>query len=161
MAKVLDLCTDLTERRLAAGEVLLEEGKSSHGVLYVLVEGLLEVLKGDVQIATVSEPGAFFGEMSLLLDIPVSATVRALEPSVCHVARDGERFLNSSPAVSLSVARLLARRLHLSSTYLADLKRQYEDAEAGLAVVDEVLEALTHQQLEDDCDPGSDRDPNY
>ena len=149
------------QRRLAAGEVLLEEGKSSHGVLYVLAEGAMEVLKGDVQIAHVSEPGAFFGEMSILLDIPASATVRAIEPSLCHVAPDGARFLESSSAVSLSVARLLARRLHLASSYLADLKRQYEGAEAGLAVVDEVLEALSHQQIEDDCDPGSDRDPNY
>jgi len=162
MAHVLDLCRSLDERRLQPNETLLVEGEPSPGALYILAEGSLQVLKGDVEIAVVSEPGAFFGEMSLLLDVPFSATVRALEPSRCFVATDGQGFLENTAGANLAVARLLARRLHMASSYLADLKRQYEGSDTGLAVVDEVLEALTHHhESAADCEPGSDRDPNY
>ena len=75
---VLDLCKGLPERKFAKGETLLEEGKRA-GLLYILVTGTVEVVKGETQINTVGEPGAFFGEMSVLLDAPHTATVRALE----------------------------------------------------------------------------------
>jgi CRP/FNR family transcriptional regulator, cyclic AMP receptor protein len=162
MPDVLDLCTDLPERRFAPGECLLEQGDPPVGVLYVLVEGSVEVLKGDVQVTIVSQPGAFFGEIALFLDIAHTATVRALEPTRCYVAVDGQAFLASSPALTLAVGRLLARRLYLATTYLADLKRQFEDQATSLSMVDEVLETLVHHQ-DLDADPGSDRErePNY
>jgi hypothetical protein len=43
------------------------------------------------QITTVAEPGAFFGEMSVLLARPHTATVRALEPSTFHVVDGRDR----------------------------------------------------------------------
>ena len=63
---MLDFCVGLPERSLAGSEVLLEEGTTS-GELYVLIEGELEVLKEDLQICTVSDPGSVFGEISVLL----------------------------------------------------------------------------------------------
>ena len=66
MSTVLRACQDLPIQAFAAGEVLVAEG-SPPGVLYVLASGSVEVVKGDVQITTVAEPGAFFGEMSVLL----------------------------------------------------------------------------------------------
>ena len=164
MPDVLDLCAGLPERRFATGECLLEQGAPSAGVLYVLAEGSVEVLKGETQVTTVSQPGAFFGEIGLLLDLRTSATVRALEPTRCYVAEDGKAFLASSPVLTLAVARLLARRLHHATTYLADLKQQFEGHAASLSMLDEVLDALVHHQdVESDVDPGSDRErePNY
>ena len=164
MSDVLDLCGELPERLFAPGECLLEQGEPSAGVLYVLVEGSVEVLKGDIQVTTVSQPGSFFGEIALFLDTAPSATVRALEPTRCYVAADGKAFLASSPVLTLAVAHLLARRLYLATSYLADLKRQFEGHAASLSMVDEVLDALVHHQdAEHDADPGSDRErePNY
>jgi len=158
MSDILSLCASMPEQKFAAGEVLLREGENS-GMLYVLIEGAVEVLKGEVQINMVSDAGALFGEMSVLLEAPHMATVRALEPSRCYVIKDAAGFLQSDTAVGLHVSRLLARRLHSVITYLADLKRQFEDHDDHLGIVDEVLETLVHHQGEEHV-PGSDRDPD-
>jgi CRP-like cAMP-binding protein len=158
MPTVLELCGKLPLKTFAAGETLLEEGKTS-GILYVLVEGKVEVAKGPLQITTVSDPGAFFGEMSVLLNQPHMATVRTLERSVFHVADDPTTFFGSHPEIAFAVARLLAKRLHFVTTYLVDLKRQFEGSGDHLAIVDEVLEGLVHHQ-EPESEPGSDRYPD-
>jgi CRP-like cAMP-binding protein len=158
MAAAVDFCLGLPERVFDAGETLLEEGKKA-GVIYVLAEGSVEVLKGDFQITTVSEPGSFFGEVSVLLGMPHMATVKTLEKSRFHIVEDPERFLGSRADVAFRVAQLLARRLHFVTTYLADLKRQFEGSHDHLGMVDEVLESLVHHQ-EEESSPGSDRHPD-
>ena len=60
--------------------VLLDEGTRS-GKLYILIEGEVQILRGDVEVATVSEPGSVFGEMSILLDVPHTASVKTLAPT--------------------------------------------------------------------------------
>jgi len=158
MRAILPLCAAMPERAVPTGQTILQEGQRS-GALYVLVEGSVEVLKGDVQVNTVSDPGAVFGEMSVLLDTPHVATVRTLAPSRFRVSDDAAHFLASDPAVGLVIARLLARRLNAVITYLADLKRQFEGEDDHLGMVDEVLETLVHHQGEEPS-PGSDRDPD-
>src|SRR4029450_12328428 len=69
MSPVLRACQGLPTRTFAAGEAVLEEG-SPAGELFVLASGSVEIVKGDVQITTVSDPGSFFGEMSVLLGRP-------------------------------------------------------------------------------------------
>jgi CRP/FNR family transcriptional regulator, cyclic AMP receptor protein len=155
---VLKLCAGMPERTIGAGEVILREGERA-GILYILIDGEVEVLKGDMQVNVVSDSGAFFGEMSVLLDAPHVATVRTLVPSRFYVSQKAAEFLSSDPAVGLAVSRLLARRLHSVLTYLADLKKQFEEHQNHLGIIDEVLEALVHQQGHAH-DPGSDRDPD-
>ncbi len=158
MSTALDLCAGLPERRFEAGATLLREGGTDKTLL-VLVDGSVEILKGDLQINVVSQPGAFFGEIALLLDIPHMASVRALEPTRMYVVENGEAFLASSPELALSVARLVARRLQQVTTYLADLKQQFQDHEGHLGIVDEVLESLLNDQPgEQTVAPGSDRE---
>jgi CRP-like cAMP-binding protein len=53
--------------RLRGGETVLAAGTRS-GRLLVLKTGAVEVMKDGMQIAEVSEPGAVFGELSMLLD---------------------------------------------------------------------------------------------
>ena len=59
------------------GTILLEEG-SRKDVLYVLLEGKIEILKGGVALASVATRGALLGEVSLLTDMPHSATCRGV-----------------------------------------------------------------------------------
>lgn len=158
MNEILAACRNMPERQFAPGEVILREGERS-GVIYILIEGEVEIVKGDLQVSTAAEPGAIFGEMSALLDAPHMATVRALLPSRFFTAADAVAFLELSPKVSLAIARLLARRLHAMTSYLVDLKQQFEGADDHLAFVDEVLESLVHHQDEEHA-PGSDRDPD-
>lgn len=159
-----DFCAALPERQFSEGEWLVREGETSGGELFFLAVGSLEVVKGDdVPIAVLSEPGSVVGEISLLLDSRYSASVRALESSRCFVARDGQGFLNENAEAALWVARLLARRLYLVTTYLADLKRQYAEHDASLEMVDQVLDTLVHHHDAADLESGSDRErePNY
>ena len=60
------------------GETAIAGGTTS-GRLLVLKKGAVEVLKNGVRLAEVSEPGVIFGELSLLLDRPHTADVRALQ----------------------------------------------------------------------------------
>jgi CRP-like cAMP-binding protein len=158
MRTILSFCPGLPEKTFSPGEVLLAEGGRER-ILYILIDGEVEVLKGDFQVNTVSEPGAIFGEISVLLDIPHMATVKTLTPARAYVVERAGEFLQSHTDIAYQLARLLAQRLHGVTTYLVDLKSQFEDREDHLGMVDEVLETLVHQQAEE-CTPGSDRDPN-
>ena len=68
-----------------AGEIVLAAA-STTGRLLILKKGVVAVLKEGVEISTVREPGAVFGEISALLDQPHTADVRALATSQFYVA---------------------------------------------------------------------------
>jgi len=68
-----------------AGETVIASG-SKTGRLLILRKGTVAILKENTEIARVGEPGAIFGELSLLLDQPHTADVRAVETSRLHVA---------------------------------------------------------------------------
>jgi hypothetical protein len=59
------------------------------------------------------------------------------------------RFLEVRPELAFHIAKLLGQRLRLVTTYLVDLKKQFEQHEDHLGMVDEVLESLVHHQGED------------
>ena len=155
LASILDHCTTAPRREFASGTVLLTEGEAT-GRLYVLAGGDVEVTRGDTRVAVVSEPGAMFGEMSVLLARPHTATVRALSPVSVYVIDDAEGFLKSNPEIALHIGRMLAQRLNAATTYLADLTQQYAGHGTHLGMVGEVLGALIHQQ-EDDFRPAPER----
>lgn len=158
-AEILDACRHLPVAAFQPGDIVLAEGQTT-GRLYILAEGMVEVAKGDVQINQVSDPGAIFGDMSVLLGIPHMATVRALTACRAYVSDDGPVFLKSHPEMAYGLARMLALRLNGVTSYLVDLKHQFEDHDGHLGMVDEILESLVHQQRTE-FTAGSDRDPGY
>jgi CRP-like cAMP-binding protein len=145
MASILDICAGAPRKDFAPGEVLLSEGDTT-GRLYILADGDVEVLRGDTRVAVVTEPGAIFGEMSVLLNLPHTATVRALTDVSAFQFEDAEAFLRSRPEIAFYLSRLLAQRLAAATTYLVDVKRQYEDKSDHLGMLGELLETLIHQQ---------------
>lgn len=158
MRAILQHCIGGQALSVAAGSEVLREGEAT-GRLYVLVDGGLEVLKGDTVVATVTEPGSIVGEMSVLLDKPHSATVRATTASTIYRFDDATSFMKSNPEVALLVATVLANRLHAATTYLADIKRQYAGHGNHLAMVGAVLESLVNLPPST-VSPGSDRQPD-
>jgi CRP/FNR family transcriptional regulator, cyclic AMP receptor protein len=155
MRAILDYCTGGIRRAVAAGTLVLHEG-SKTGHLFVLIEGRLEVIKGDSVVAVLAEPGAVLGEMSVLLDQPHTATVRAASDSVVYEIDDAAAFLRDQPAVALLIARLLAQRLNVATTYLADLMHQYAGQGNHLAMVGELLQSMINLPPTQ-ISPGSDR----
>jgi CRP-like cAMP-binding protein len=145
-------------RHLEPGETLIAEGDESVG-LYELRSGTVDIVRGDVTVATVSEPGALFGEMSLLLERPASASVRAQTETVVVEIDDARNRLTTDPDFVVVLARLLARRVDTMTAYLADLRRQYADHDGGLGMIDEVLASLSHSAPLD-LEPGSEREPD-
>jgi CRP-like cAMP-binding protein len=87
----------------------------------ILKQGTVAVVKDGVEIAQVSEPGAVFGELSILLDQPHTADVRALEVSKFHLA--DEALLAKDPLAFIYIATVLARRLNNANRALIELKR--------------------------------------
>ena len=146
-ADILQTCAGLPEERLAPGEVLLAEGAEGRAI-FVLIEGAVDVTKGGVRIVRISAPGALFGEMSVLLGLPVSATVTALTETRVHRIDDPSRFIDETPAMARHTARLLAARLHAATTYIADLKVQFAEEAGHLAMMDRMLDAMMEGQLE-------------
>lgn len=159
MRKVLDACArSMSTVAIPAGETLLQEGQRA-GILYVLAEGEVEISKGEIQVALLSQPGTVLGDISVLLETPHTATVKTATPSRLYVISAPLDFLRAHPEAALDIAQLLAERLHAMTTYLVDLKKQYEGSDDQFGMVDEVLETLSHAQRAGH-EPGSKRDPD-
>lgn len=153
---ILEAVRDYPETAFAAGEVLIREGTLSPPV-FVLLSGTVSVYRGDIRVSRTQAEGALFGEMSVLLGIPSTATVVAETPVRAARIADTAAFFHEHPAAALHAARLLAQRLYDATTYLADLKRQYMDDKSHLGMVDRILDSLLSQQLERPAAPEDDR----
>lgn len=143
MSGFLNLIDGQPVQNFETGAVILQQGGASDHLL-VLIKGEVEVLRDDIQVAKAATPGALFGEMSVLLNCPLTATVRTLRPSSFAVITNPRQFLASSTEASLKVAELLAGRLDALNKYLIDVKRQYEGHD-HLGMVDEVMETLMNR----------------
>jgi CRP-like cAMP-binding protein len=106
----------------SAGETVIADG-SRTGRLLILKKGIVAIAKKGTEIAKVGEPGAVFGELSVLLDQPHAADVRAVETSEFHVA-DATTLLTENPIAVLYVATILAQRLNGANHALIQLKQQ-------------------------------------
>jgi CRP/FNR family transcriptional regulator, cyclic AMP receptor protein len=95
------------------------------------------IVKGKTEIAKVTEPGATFGELSVLLDQPHTADVVALEASRFHVA-EAASLLAHNPIAVLYVATMLAHRLDAANHVLIQLKSQLQAGQPHSVVVETV-----------------------
>ena len=114
------------------GETVIVDG-SKTGRLLILKKGNVAIVKEDTEIAKVAEPGAVFGELSVLLDQPHTADVHALETSQFHIA-NATALLAQNPIAALYVATVLAHRLDGANHALIQLKNQLQTGEAHSVV---------------------------
>jgi CRP-like cAMP-binding protein len=115
------------------GETIIADG-SKTGRLLILKKGTVTIEKEGTEIARVTEPGAVFGELSVLLGQPHAADVRALESSQFHVA-NATTLLEQNPMAVLYVATVLAHRLEAANQALVQLKSQLKTGESHDVVV--------------------------
>jgi small-conductance mechanosensitive channel/CRP-like cAMP-binding protein len=107
-----DLVVSSALLTFGAGEPVVRQGEPGESA-YVLVSGRVRVVlePGDQELA-VLEPGAYFGEMSLLTGDARTATVRAM--SDCQVmevaASNFRRFILLNPAVVDTMSGVVAER---------------------------------------------------
>lgn len=141
MADILEYCEGLQKVTFKPGSVMLPEGER-FGKLYVLVEGQVDVIRERTQVTHVDEPGSIFGEMAVLLDMPHSATVKALSAVTAYEIPDALTFLETRPEFALHIATMLARRLYYTTSYLVDLQQQAAGKRQDLDIVDQILASL-------------------
>lgn len=99
------------ERIYSPGEIVIKEGEQDKA-LYLLKSGKLGVLKGERLVAEIANQGALFGEMSVILDQPRSATVKALTSCVVEVYSVGiDALARDHPRIVKLILRTLAERL--------------------------------------------------
>ena len=141
MADILDYCDGLAKISFKPGQVILPENERL-GRLYVLVTGQVEVIRERTAVTLVDEPGSIFGEMAVLLDMPHTATVKALSAVTAYEIPDALTFLDKRPEFSLAIATMLARRLYYTTSYLVDLQQQAAGKRQDLDLVDQILATL-------------------
>jgi CRP-like cAMP-binding protein len=100
-----------SERSFAAGERILRRGMSGSG-FYVILDGEASVTLGGEELNRLRQ-GDFFGEISTLLDEPLTADITAETPvRVLEIPGPRlEAFLLSYPKVMLRMLVTEARRL--------------------------------------------------
>ena len=157
MTDLLTLAADTPTRTVPAGEVLMAEG-AAPGPMYVLVSGTAAIERHGTAFARISHPGAVFGEMSVVLRTPTTATVRAQTDLVVHEIADAAAFMHERPGAALAVLRMTAERLDGMTRYLVDVRGQFAEMSGHLGMVDKILDVLVHHQTAGGRS-GSDRDP--
>ncbi|MDH5323981.1 MAG: cyclic nucleotide-binding domain-containing protein [Gammaproteobacteria bacterium] len=112
-----------------SGKTLFLEGEKG-GFMCFLVSGKIDVIKEshlrERKTITTVRPGQTIGEMSLLDDMPFSATACAVEKTtvILITRRNFESFTEDHPALAIKmirkVARLISLRLRQTTGILAD-----------------------------------------
>ncbi len=104
-----------TEKVVRAGEKIFSEEEEGD-VMYVVAEGLIDIVKDGSVLETV-QPGGIFGEMAIVDNQPRSAN--AVAKVDCVVSSiDHKKFLylvQETPLFAVQVMRVMAARLRRSS----------------------------------------------
>ena len=109
-----------------AGAELIRQGEAG-GTLFVLKEGEVEVERDGRFVSAIRQPGAVFGEMSVLRERSHTASVTAVTDVQVFVIKDAIKVLEAHPVWLLQIARLLAQRVNATTAQLVALK----DEQAG------------------------------
>ncbi len=99
------------------GQIVIRKGEPG-GNFFIIVSGSVNVLNdGGLTISTL-EKGDVFGEMSLICNESVSATIQVKEDtSILYIDRPNfQKILDHYPAIQLYFSRLMADRLTKSNT---------------------------------------------
>lgn len=108
LAQIADIAEEVP---VGAGDVVFAEGDPGEA-LYIVVEGRVQVLKGDRKLAELGERECF-GEMSVLDSEPRSATVSAVtEAMLLKIGREEFKdILGERPEIAAGIMKVLSRRL--------------------------------------------------
>ena len=117
-------------RKYEPGEMIIEEGVFDSWI-YFLVSGEVKVVKHENELSILKRTGDVFGEMGIIDGSPRSASIYAVEETVC-LATDASYIdrLSGNDKIMFSYvlyrlfAEILANRLRLTSEELIRLKEE-------------------------------------
>lgn len=104
------------EMSYKASDNIVTEGTMGVG-FYLILEGKAEVRKGSKVLATLG-PGQFFGEMSLIDEMPRSADVVAVSPAKCWALSSWafNSIIKANPDVALMMLKEVVKRLRAAQS---------------------------------------------
>ncbi|MBF0531040.1 MAG: Flp pilus assembly complex ATPase component TadA, partial [Deltaproteobacteria bacterium] len=118
------------------GDTIIREGNSDT-TFYKLIQGCLEVIKGNDKIAEISQPNTYFGEMSSLLGGRRTATIRSVGRSIVKVF-PGDKLmetLEGYPDIAKQVIFTLVSRLEDTNKRYVEVINARTDLERTLKAV--------------------------
>jgi len=135
----------ITLRQYAPGEAIIRENEIGE-CAYIIEKGRVEITRqkqGKPAHIAFLEAGMTFGEMSMVDDLPRSATVTAVaETTVREVHRDNlYENLASNPETMIKLLKGIFERLRIANTTIARLKEEIKAAEGAKAQVPEAAKA--------------------
>jgi CRP-like cAMP-binding protein len=110
-------------RQFAPGEIIIRENEAGETAYYIEA-GKVAVFKdsptGQVHIAYLG-PGDIFGEMSMVDDLPRSASVRAVEPAALREFRRDDLYaaIRENPAIFSTFMKSIFNRLREANRIIA------------------------------------------
>ena len=107
-----EIAVSMKERRVPAGETILEQGAGGAG-FFVVDEGEAEVTVDGEPRRTIG-PGDYFGEIALLTGSERTATVTASTDMVCYgmTSWDFKPLVESNSTIAWKLLTAMALKLH-------------------------------------------------
>lgn len=104
------------------GDLIIKEGNTDTN-FYQLLQGSVDILKGDVKVGEISQPMEYFGEMSALLGKPRSASIISKGKTIVKVF-PGDKLketIINYPEISFQIINSLQQRLNASTKKIAEM----------------------------------------
>lgn len=104
-------------KKLAKDDIIIRKGDQG-GNFYIIVSGSVNVINDAGMTITTLSKGDVFGEMSLICNDSVGATIQVRENStILYIDRKNfQKILEQYPSIQLYFTRLMAKRLTKSNT---------------------------------------------
>ena len=145
---VFDLIADgVYERVIQPGEMVFKES-SREGVLFLIVEGRIQIRKmsktGEEVVVAILHSGEFFGELGVLDNKPRSASAFAIDRCVLAAIPKPmvELLLTHSNSVTVNLMRTLSNRLRSTDfAYVREYEQSSEQLQRQLSQMQLLIEA--------------------
>lgn len=107
-----------------AGDQLFHQGDAADAAFIILggaADILVDTPNGPLKVAEVG-PGAFVGEIAILIDVPRTATIKATEPmTTLKITKElFFRMVTDFPSIGIEVMRVLAQRIEHMNVQLRE-----------------------------------------
>ncbi|PKL81696.1 MAG: hypothetical protein CVV24_13950 [Ignavibacteriae bacterium HGW-Ignavibacteriae-3] len=92
-------------------QIITAEGEKANNI-FVLVDGKVGIFKKNKKISEFSKPGEIFGELSMILNRPRNATIKAItDCNLLSIEGQLDELIKLYPDISKKLIKTLAERL--------------------------------------------------